>query len=282
VILVTGATGKVGGETVRVLAADRVPVRAFVRSVEKAEPLAAAGAEIAVGDLDDAASLEAALADVMTVVLVTPGDPTQEISVIDAAVRAGVRHVVYLTSKASLDAPIERRRWHAQVEAALAESGLAHTLLRSNAYMQNTLALAPVIAATGGFASSAANGRMGMIDTRDVAAVAATVAANPASHAGSTHHLTGPAAISYPEVAQTLAELLSRPVKYEAITSDDERARMIARGVPEPLATMNAQAFTLNAGGDADWVTDDVATITGRSPRTFRAFAIDHLKSFDA
>jgi uncharacterized protein YbjT (DUF2867 family) len=280
VILVTGATGKVGSETVRLLGVDHVRVRAFVRTSEKAVPLATGGAEVAIGDLDDAASIDAALTDVTTVVLVTPGNPAQEIAVVDAAVRAGVRHVVYLTSKASLDAPIERRRWHAQVEAALAESGLGHTLLRSNAYMQNALALAPVIAATGAFASSAADGRMGMVDTRDVAAVAASIATDPEPHAGNTYRLTGPTAISYSEVAQTLTELLDRPVSFDSISPDDERSRMIARGVPEPVATMNAQAFALNATGDADWVTDDVATITGRPPRSFRVFAADHLEAF--
>ena len=279
-ILVTGATGKVGSETVRLLAAGPEPVRAFVRSAERAAGLRAAGADLAVGDFDESATIAAGLDGVETVVLVSPGLPVQEKAVIDAAARAGVGHIVYLTSKASLDAPIERRRWHAQVEAHLAASGIPHTLLRSNAYLQNTLALAPVIAATGGFASSAAEGRMGMVDTRDVAAVAAVIAAAPTSHAGATYRLTGPASISYTEVARTLSELLGTTVTYRAISADEELAGMIARGVPEPVAVMNAQAFSLNAGGDADWVTGDVEAITGRVPGTFRTFAVDHLSAF--
>ena len=279
-ILVTGATGKVGAECVRRLVAQDVAARAFVRSAERAAPLAESGADIAVGDLDDPASIDRALDGVSTVVLVTPGLPAQETAVIDAAVRAGVGHVVYLTSKASLDAPVERRRWHAQVELALADSGLPHTLLRSNAYMQNTLALAPGIAAAGRFASSAADGRMGMVDSRDVAAVSAAIAVAPTAHVGKTYHLTGPETISYPEVAETLTELLGRHIEFEVISRDEEKTRMVSHGVPEPVAAMNAQAFALNATGDADWLSEDVHIVTGHRPRSFRDFAVDHLEAF--
>jgi uncharacterized protein YbjT (DUF2867 family) len=282
VILVTGATGKVGGESARLLAAEQVPVRALVRSADRAADLAARGVDLAVGDLNDLTSIETAFDGVTTLIMVTPGNPAQEKAVIDAAVRAGIGHIVYLTSKASLDAPIERRRWHAQVELALTESGLPHTLLRSNAYMQNMLALGPVISATSRFASSAAGGRMGMADTRDVAAVAATIGKEPERHVGATYHLTGPESISYPEIARILTDLLGRAITFEAISQKEERARMIDRGIPEPVATMNAQAFHLNATGDADWVTDDVATLIHRAPRSFGTFAADHLQAFRA
>nr|WP_296776757.1 NmrA family NAD(P)-binding protein [Rhodococcus sp. (in: high G+C Gram-positive bacteria)] len=278
-ILVTGATGKVGSEAVRLLVEGGSAVRAFVRSADSVVPH---GAEIAVGDLDDVRSIDAALVGISVVVLVTPGVPTQEIALIEAAVRAGVRHIVYVTSKASLDAPIERRRWHAQVENVLRGSGIAYTLLRSNAYMQNTLGLGPVIAATGAFASSAGEGRMGMVDTRDVAAVGAAIAAAPEQHRGQTYHLTGPEALSYSDVAAVLTDLLGTSVSFSAISADRERELMIARGVPDAVATMNAQAFHLNASGDADWVTADVELVTGRPARSFREFAADHLRAFRA
>jgi hypothetical protein len=117
----------------------------------------------------------------------SPAVPAQELNVVASAARAGVGHVVKATSKASADSPIARRRGQSQIEAGLAASGLAHTLLRSNAYMQNVLALAPAIAATSGFGSAAAKGRAGMVDARDVGAVAAEIAAAPASHAGKTY-----------------------------------------------------------------------------------------------
>lgn len=139
-------------------------------------------AEIAVGGLGVLSSLDAAMADVTTVILVSPAVPAQELNVVASAARAGVGHVVKATSKASADSPIARRRWQAEIEAGLAASGLAHTLLRSNAYMQNVLALAPAIAKTSSFGSSAGQGRVGMIDASDVGAVAAETAASPARY----------------------------------------------------------------------------------------------------
>ncbi len=140
-ILVTTA-GKVGSEAVRLLRQREMPVRVLVRNPTKAEALAEAGAEIAEGDLEEPLTIDEAMAGITTVVLVSPGMPAQELNVIHSAVRAGVEHVVKITSNASADSPIARRRWQADIEAGLTASGLEHTLLRSNAYMQNVLALA--------------------------------------------------------------------------------------------------------------------------------------------
>jgi uncharacterized protein YbjT (DUF2867 family) len=191
VILVTTA-GKVGSEAVRLLRQREVPVRVLVRNPEKAKLLADAGAELAAGDLDVPASIDQAMAGVDTVVLVSRGVPAQELNVVASAARAGIGHVVKATSNASADSPIARRRWQTEIEAGLAASAVPHTLLRSNAYMQNVLALAPAIAKTSGFGSSASKGRIGMVDARDVAAVAAVIAASPAQHAGNTYRLTDP------------------------------------------------------------------------------------------
>ena len=182
-ILVTTA-GKVGSETVRLLRQRDVPVRVLVRDAAKAKVLAEVGAEVAVGDLDVPASLDEAMTGVQTVVLVSPAMPAQELNVIRSAARAGAGHVIKATSKASADSPIARRRWQAEIEAGLAASAIPHTLLRSNAYMQNVLMLAPAITATSSFGSAAGKGRTGMVDARDVAAVAAEIAISPAAQAG--------------------------------------------------------------------------------------------------
>ena len=94
------------------------------------------------------ASIDEAMRGISGVVLVSPAVPAQELSVVASAAKVGVGHVVKATSKAPADSPIARRRWQAEIEAGLADSGIPHTLLRSNAYMQNVLALAPAIATT--------------------------------------------------------------------------------------------------------------------------------------
>jgi uncharacterized protein YbjT (DUF2867 family) len=278
-ILITTA-GKVGSEAVLLLRQREVPVRVLVRNPEKAKALADAGAEIAVGDLDAPASIDAAVAGITTVVLVSPGVPAQELSVIRSAARAGAGHVIKVTSNASADSPIARRRWQTEIEAGLAASGLACTLLRSNAYMQNVLALAPAIAKTSGFGSSAGKGRVGMIDARDVAAVAAEIAASPGPPAGTPYWLTGPELISYSDVAAALSKLLGRPITYRELSFDEDRDAMIRAGVPEPVAEMNAQAFSMIADGDAEWVTEDVPSLLGRPARSFEQFAADYASAF--
>lgn len=278
-ILVTTA-GKVGSEAARLLAQQEVPVRLLVRDRAKAKAPADAGAEIAVGDLAVPASLDDAMSGVTVVVLVSPAVPAEELNVIASATRAGVEHVVKATSKASADSPIARRRGQNEIEAGLAASGLPHTLLRSNAYMQNVLALAPAIAKTSGFGSSAGKGRVGMVDARDVGSVAAEIAASPAAHAGRTYWLTGPALISNYDVAAVLSKLLGRTITYRELNFDEDRMGMIRAGVPEAIAEMNAQAFSLTAEGDAEWITDDVESVLGRPARSFDQFAADHAGAF--
>ena len=279
VILVTTA-GKVGSEAARLLTQRQVPVRVLVRDPEKTKSLADAGVEIAVGDLDVPASIDEAMVGVTAVVLVSPAVPAQELNVVASAARAGVEHVVKATSKASADSPIARRRGQTEIEAGLAASGLPHTLLRSNAYMQNTLMLAPVIAKTSSFGSSAGKGLVGMVDARDVAAVAAEIAVSPVGHAGETYWLSGPELISNYDVAAVLSKLVGRTITYRELSLDDDKNAMIRAGVPEAIAEMNAQAFSLTAKGDAEWISKDVQTVLGRPAHSYQQFATDYASAF--
>jgi uncharacterized protein YbjT (DUF2867 family) len=242
--------------------------------------LADGGAEVAAGDLDVPASIDDAMKGVSAVVLVSPAVPAQELNVVASAARAGAGHVVKATSKASADSPIARRRRQAEIEAALAASGIPHTLLRSNAYMQNILALAPAIARTSSFGSAAGKGRVGLVDARDVGAVAAEIAVSPASHAGKTYWLTGPELVSTYDVAAVLSGLLGRTIDYRELTVEENKDAMIRAGVPAPIAEMNAQAFGLTAGGDAEWVTQDIPSLLGRPARSLEQFAADYAATF--
>ncbi|MEC3994231.1 NmrA family NAD(P)-binding protein [Actinacidiphila sp. DG2A-62] len=293
-ILVTGATGTIGSATVARLAARGVPTRALVRDPSRAPgatPVPAApgapaapdrpGTEIAVGDFDRPETLDAALRGIDTVVLISPAVPAQEIAVVDSAVRQGVRHIVKITNhKATPDSPVDRRRDHARVEAHLRASGLAYTLLAPNLLMQNLLFAAPSIRRTRSFTMSAGDGRFGMVDAHDVAASAAAVAAAPSPHAGRGYLLTGPELISYADVARELTRVLGHPVAYRRLSPADHRAAMIEEGVPEPVATSNAQVFDLIAHGDAAWLSADVEALTAEPPRPLAAFLTAHASAF--
>lgn len=278
-ILVTTA-GKVGAETARLLAQRGEPVRVLVRDPDKATALAQAGVEVTRGDLEVAATIDAAMHGVSTVVLVSPAIPVQELNVVASAVRAGAGHIVKVTSKASVDSSIARRRGQAEIENGLIVSGLGYTLLRNNAYMQNFLMAAPSIAKTSSFGSAARDGRVGMIDTRDVAAVAAEIAAAPVPHAGKTYWPTGPEAITFSDAAAALSKVLGRLITFHPLTVEEQTQAMVDIGLPESLAAMNAQAVALFADGDSDYVTGDVPSILGRPARTFDQFAADYTAAF--
>jgi uncharacterized protein YbjT (DUF2867 family) len=140
--------------------------------------------------------------------------------------------------------------------------------------------LAPSIARTDSFGSSGGDGRIGMVDTRDVGAVAATIASAPAEHTNKTYWLTGPESLSYADAAATFSRVLGRTVTFYPLTFEEQKQAMVKVGVPEAIAHMNAQAITLFAEGDSDWVTGDVALILGRPGRTFEQFVTDNAPAF--
>ncbi|GHF71514.1 NmrA family NAD(P)-binding protein [Streptomyces thermodiastaticus] len=281
-ILVTGSTGTIGREAVRLLAGRGLPTRALVRDAARAPgDRSWSGAEIAVGDFDRPDTLDAALRGTDTVLLISPSVPAQEIAVIDAAVRQGVRHIVKITNhKATAGSPVARRRDHARIEEHLRAVGLPHTLLAPNLLMQNLFALAATVQETDGFVMSAGEGRCGMVDARDVSAAAAAVAAAPSAHEGRTYLLTGPELVSYADVTAGLTQVLGRTIAYRRITPAEHREAMIAAGLPEPVATSNAQVFGLIAEGDAAWLSEDVTTLTGTRPRSLRTFLRDTAAAF--
>src|SRR3989442_4495083 len=184
-ILVTTA-GKIGAEASRLLAQRGAPVRVLVRNPEKGAALATAGVDVCKGDLEVPATIDAAIQGVRSVILVSPAIPRQELNVIASAVRARVQHVVKIMSKASADSPIARRRDQFEIESRLIASGLGYTLLKNNAYMQNFLMMARAIGETSSFGTATGDGRIGHVDTRDVAAISAEIAPSPVAHVGTT------------------------------------------------------------------------------------------------
>jgi hypothetical protein len=81
-------------------------------------------------------------------------------------------------------------------------------------------------------------------------------------------------------VAVVLSKVLGRTVTYRELSFDEDRDTMIRAGVPEPIATMNAQAFSMIANGYAEWITDDVPSLLRRTARSFEQFAADYAGAF--
>jgi uncharacterized protein YbjT (DUF2867 family) len=162
----------------------------MVRTQERAARLAARGVEAVVADFERPESLPRALDGVDRVFLMSRDDPNQpmmEAALIEVATREGVERIVKLSaSGARPDNPVALMRWHAQAERTLEDSGLEHTILRPQLYMQNFLRFGPSIAAEGRFAAPMGDRRLALVDVRDVARVAAAALIEEA-HAGAAY-----------------------------------------------------------------------------------------------
>jgi uncharacterized protein YbjT (DUF2867 family) len=238
VILVTGATGKVGREVVRQLAAADVPLRALVRDPLRASHIRLPGVEIAQGDFARPETLDAALEGVDRVFLLSPPDPNQvalQGNVIDAARRMGARHVVKVSVAGGPDSGTQLGRWHWTTEKQLEDSGLAFTLLRSTWYMQQMLIFAPTIAATGSFQLPMGTGAVALVDTRDVAAVAAC-ALTEEGHERKIYDLTGPEALTFDQIADEISSATGKKVSYVHVPAEYARKQLMQAGIPRWLA----------------------------------------------
>jgi uncharacterized protein YbjT (DUF2867 family) len=282
VILVTGATGKVGQEVVRQLVAANVPLRALVRDPLRASHIRLPGVEIAVGDLTRPETLDAALAGVDRVFLLSPPDPDQvnlQSNVVDAARRMGARHVVKVSVAGGPDSGTQIGRWHWTTETQLKDSGLAFTLLRPVWYMQQMLLFAPTIAATGSFQLPMGTGAVGLVDTRDVAAVAVS-ALTGEGHERKIYDLTGPEALSFDEMADELSDATGKKVEYVHVPPEYARKQLLQMGLPRWLVEDMIVLCASFREGYGAAVSTAVRDVTGRPPRTFGEFARDYASVF--
>ena len=274
-ILVTGATGTVGSEVVRQLVATGERPRALVRDPATARQRLGDQVEHVVGDLDRPETIAAALAGVDRVFLLTTQSsrqPEWERAVIGAAARTGVGQLVKLSVfRANEQSPLQVARQHGQAERVLAQSGLAATILRPVFFMQNLLAMVH----DGAIATAAGDGRVAMVDARDIAAVAVATLTG-GGHAGKTYTLTGPEALSFYQVANVLSRQTGRPLRHVRVPPDKVRVALQGRGVAAWFADDMAKLHSMLAVGYEEVVTDDIHRVTGRPPRTLAQFAGDH------
>jgi uncharacterized protein YbjT (DUF2867 family) len=270
-ILITGATGTVSSALLRSLA-DTDDVRVLVRDAAKAP----SGVEVAVGDLDDPATLDQAFKGVDRLWLLTamgPQAPHASMNAVWAARKAGVGHVVRMSAVgAAHDAPTRNGRLHALSDVELMASGLDWTVIRPAFFMQNLFGSVngdTLHGATG-------EGRIGLIDVRDIADFAATVLSDPAPHKGKTYTLTGPASISLGDAAADLTRVYGTPIAYQPVTPDDAYRSMLAAGLSEWMAAVNREYLTAYAQGWGDFTTSAFEDVMGSPGRSFADFARDH------
>lgn len=263
-ILILGGTGRTGSLLADGLAQRGVVPRTAARS----------GADVRF-DWDDPATHPSALAGVDHLYLVTP---TMRVSYadqvgafLDLAETAGARHVTYLSVHNAGQAPAGIDI--AAVEADLASrSGITHTVLRPAWVMQNFADdHLPVI--DGVLTAPSADGKEAFVDAADIAAVAAETLLDPDTHAGATYSLTGPQALTFQDVTDTIAAVSGHPVTYHDIDQEAWINGALAAGVPASFAVLMRWLTDAIIAGNGATPTGDIEKVTGRPATTFRAFA---------
>lgn len=278
-VLVLGASGKVGSQLCRVLDAGGTPVRAFFDPATPT-PLAAelpAGIEVRHGDFDDEAALREASEGASAVFMLTPpseSQPRWQRAIVAAALAAGVGRIVKLSAfESGPDSPLAMGRWHHDGELAVVESGIPHVILRPQYFMQMLVPAMAEAARSGVMRGAADPGlRLGIVDTADIAAVAAVALTKP-GYEGEVLVPTGPSAPSFEEIAAALGELLGRGVRYAQREADEVRAELQAKGFP---AWHLEDYFLIHGEAGSAMVSGDVERVTGRPPRSFAEFLRTH------
>lgn len=275
-ILVTGAGGNVGSALLQELQAYGAgPLRGLTRDVERAA--FPEGAEAVAGDLADAASLEPALKGVRSLFFV-PGMGA-EAEIVKAAGRAGVQHVVLVSSITVHTHPhLGPAGENLAVEQLLKASGMTWTVLRPTQFASNALWWAGAIRAHETVRLPYADVGLPTIHPADIASVA-RVALTESGHQGRTYALTGSERITARRQLAVIAEILGREVPFTEISREEARRDMAVL-----MGDEAADAVLDLTGGDVNdellKVRDTVSRITGAPARTFRQWATEHAHAF--
>jgi len=280
VYLITGSTGNIGRGVVDLLTSQGHDVRALVRDASRAD-LLREGTDIAVGDLDDADSVTAALSDVDSVFLLHAGPGTAQTQImIDAARAAGVHRIVLLSSIGARLRPLPTiGATLAAREDLLRASGLDVTYLRPNGLMSNALWWADGIREQNRVVDPTGPGRLPVVDPDDIARVAALVLTED-GHIGHGYILNGLEALTSREQVEILSDVLGRSIDFVDVTPEQLAQDSIQRGTPVQLAEAMQNLNELFRAGRAGVIADDIENLTGSAPGTFRDWCERHINAF--
>ena len=263
-VLVLGATGKTGSRVTADLVNRGISVRTAARS----------GADVRF-DWSERDSYAPALKAVDRVYLIAPIgrlDFAADVSVFfDEAEAAGVQHVTFLSAYGMEHAPQEVATRSVELDL-VSRHRLGHTILRPAWFMQNfsETFLKPI---DGAIAVPTGDGAEAFIDAEDIAAVAATTLADPATHTGAAYNLTGPASLTVAEAAAIISETTGRTIIHLDPDRDTWIAGAIATGIPADYGAVLRQLTETIASGNGSRPDNTVEQITGTPARTFRDFA---------
>jgi NAD(P)H dehydrogenase (quinone) len=272
-LLVTGASGHLGRRVLELLEAGETRLIATTRTPEKLADFAARGVTVRQASFDQPEALPAAFAGADRLLLIstdtldTPGHRQhQHTAAINAAVQAGVKHIVYTSLTEATNTPILIAEDHAVSEAALEASPLSYTVLRNNLYadgLPRTLEQARSLG--GSLFSAAGDGKIAFVTREDCARAAAAALAS-SFEGRRILDVTGPEALSYADIAAIGAALDGQPITYVPLPPEVLTENLVKAGIPEMFAHLIVSFDTAAAQGRLDTVSSAVEDLTGRKP----------------
>jgi uncharacterized protein YbjT (DUF2867 family) len=281
--LVTGATSSISLEVIRQLRESGIHVRAVIRNPEKAEPLVRMGVDIVIADLDIPETLPDAFKGVeRAFILTAPSEraPAQFSNALWAARQADVKHVVRLSAfGAGYDAPTINGRYHALSDNELQASGLSWTIIRPHFFMQNLSVIAEGVRNEDKIFFALADGKMGMIDTADIALFVAKVLAED-GHSGKIYTITGPESLSMSDFAKVLSQHLGRKIAYYPISVEDVINGLQSAGVDQYSRDVLHDYLVEYSRNWGDVATDDFKKVTGKEPSSTSDFVKRNISLF--
>jgi len=280
-ILVTGATGHIGRELIPFLLEAGQPVRVLVRDECKVSHLDPC-VERAVGDLNGLASLMSAMRGVEKVFLVT-FETQQDVNVLDAAKRAGVQHIVKLSTLEATEHKIKVGKWHYEREELILVSGLDWTFLRPGMFMSNTIEWwsDSIKGQSSVFFPGGKKGRVAPVDPQDVASIAALALTQP-GHSSQAYELTGSQLFTIGGMVQIISQVLGKSIQYMDIPPIAAKLFMLKTGMDKVLVNALMEMLKSLRKNEGAIVTDAVQQVTGHPPRTFEAWCREHIDAFRA
>jgi NAD(P)H dehydrogenase (quinone) len=281
-IIVSGASGGLAGEAIQELIGRGVPLTDLIlvtRTPEKLSSFATNGSEVRAGDFSKPETLEAAFSGGRKLLLVSTnaGDRVaQHTAAIEAARRAGIRHIVYTSFiNATAENPSLVARDHRLTEEALRRSGLGYTILRNQLYMDGLVAEAAEAIATGDLYTNAGKGKWAPVARRDCAAVAAVVLTTP-GHERKTYDITGPDLINRQEFAKLVMDVTGKRIRVIEVDDATFIQRAVSKGMPEAAARVSAsfglamRTNTLNIKNEA------LQILLKRKPQSLRELLMEN------
>jgi NAD(P)H dehydrogenase (quinone) len=280
-VLLVAAGGRVSRRVAAALCARGEPPRALVRDAAKARDVLVDNQgtplplEVVVSDFADRDGIRRALVGI-EIAFLALGSSLQQVELeqrfIDVAAEVGLPHLLELSAAyARSDSGASVLRWHAAIESHLAASGVPHTLLCPSTFTDVLMLAAASIRASARWSGSAPNGRNALIDSADVVDAAVAVLTEP-SKRGSHHVLTGPVAITWPDVAARLTQVLGRLIRYDGVSIEERRAQLEAGGLAPWRVELLLGLDEINRSDLYAAPTDTVRQLTGHPPRTVEEY----------